>query len=159
MKKTILTLGTLTLITVGAQAANTNLIFTPGKIIVMRGGDGVLPFSSANKQNPIFLDEFDPAITNQTLPIVSVELPTNNGTASLWFNASAGSEGQGISRSADRRVLAITGYTSPVNEALGTPSSAQPPFNRGFGTVDAFTNLNVIYSDPINWFGLPPGVT
>src|SRR6202012_5983749 len=104
------------------------------------------PFSGSNKQNPIFLDEFDPNITNQTLPIVSVELPTNNGTASLWFNATAGSEGQGITRSADRRVLAITGYTSPINELFGTPSSTN--FNRGFGTVDAFTNLTVIYSDP-----------
>jgi len=85
----------------------------------------------------------------------------------MWLNASAGSEGQGISRSADRRYIAVTGYTSPINEALGTPSSAflpapnntTPAFNRGIGLIDAFTNYTSIYSDPYNWFGLAPGVT
>ncbi|MGD1089739.1 MAG: immunoglobulin domain-containing protein, partial [Verrucomicrobiota bacterium] len=149
----------------GVQAQlNSNLVFIPGKLAVYRGGDGLVSFAAKDRQFPAYIDEYDPAITNQGSPILTVPLPTNSPTASMWFNLHAGSEGQGITRSADRQYLALTGYTSPINEALGTPSSATngdgtPSFYRGFGTLDAFTNLNVEYSDLYDWYGLPPGVT
>jgi len=165
MKRTLLMSGLSMLLALGASAQSGTPIFSPGKLAVLRGGDGLKPLAAGNKQNPMTICEYDPVTNLQVAPLVAVTLPTNNGTASMWFNASAGSEGQGISRSADRRYLAVTGYSSPVNQTYGTPSSAflpgttTPAFNRGIAIIDAFTNYTSIYSDPYNWFGLAPGVT
>ena len=45
----------------------------------------------------------------------------------MWFNAHAGSEGQGLTRSADRSVLTMTGYCDDLGSLTGnttdTPSS------------------------------------
>src|ERR1035441_297824 len=160
MKKHIIAAGMAVLMALAAnaqvgqwQSQNTTLQFLPGKIVVLRGGDGVEAFTSINKQNPAFLDEYDPVLTNQANPLVSVELPTNNGPASLWFNASAGSEGQGLARSIDRRYILMTGYTSPIDRSENGGPPSTYPFNRGFGIVDDFTNLDVVYSDPEFWFG------
>src|ERR1035437_3323027 len=160
MKKHITAAGMAVLMALAAnaqvgqwQSQNTTLQFLPGKIVVLRGGDGVEAFSSINKQNPAFLDEYDPVTLNQVNPLVSVELPTNNGPASLWLNASAGSEGQGLARSIDRRYILMTGYTSPTDRSKNGGPPSTYDFNRGFGIVDAFTNLDVVYSDPEFWFG------
>ena len=160
MRKHILIAGLAALFALGAGAQTPPTpSFTPGKLVVLRGGDGVLPFSSTNKQNAAFLDEYDPVTLNQAQPLLSVALPTNNGNASLWFNASAGSEGQGLNRSADRRFVLMTGYTSPIDLTRNGGPPSTYPINRGFGTIDAFTNVNIVYSDQYSWFGLAPGVT
>jgi hypothetical protein len=148
------------LFAMAACGQNTNLAFTPGKLAVFRGGDGIITISTG-RQHPAFIDEYDPAITNQADPIISVELPTN-GDNSIWFNAHAGSEGQGLTRSADRQYLAVTGYNGDLNSIPGTPSSATnslgQSYPRGFGVIDAFTNFDVVYASD-DWFGLQPGIT
>lgn len=154
MKKLILASGLAMLFAVGAQAQNTNTTFIPGKLAVFRGGDGIFTFT--DRRHPAFIDEYDPVITNQASPILSVELPTN-GVNSMWFNLHAGSEGQGITRSADRQYLAVTGYHGDLTNITVTPSGATD-CTRGFGIIDAFTNFNVTYQSQ-EWFGLQPGVT
>jgi hypothetical protein len=148
------------LLALDAYSQNTNVAFIPGKLAVFRGGDGILTIAS-DRQHPAFIDEYDPAITNQITPIISIELPTN-GANSIWFNAHAGSEGQGLTRSADRQYLTMTGYCGDLNSIPGTPSSATnnsgQGYDRGFGLIDAFTNFNVTYHSPY-WFGLLPGIT
>jgi hypothetical protein len=150
------------LLAVGAQAQSTNLTFTPGKLVILRGGDGVLTIGTA-RQHPIFLDEYDPSLTNQVAPIISIELPTNSGSGSLWMNAHAGSEGQGLTRSADRQYLTLCGYSGNINTISGTPSSATNAsypngYPRGFGLMDAFGNFSVPYAST-EWYGLQPGIT
>ena len=153
MKKLLLAFG-LALVATALRAQNTNIAFTPGKVVVYRGGDGILTIAT-DRQHPAFVDEYDPAISNQSAPMMSVELPTN-GPSALWFNAHAGSEGQGFGRSADRRTLVMTGYSGNLGSIAGTPSGAAYP--RGFGTLDASTNFNLVYASA-EWFGLQPGVT
>jgi len=145
---------------------NTNLVFIPGKLVVYRGGDGILTIAN-DRQHPAFIDEYDPSIPNQASPILSMELPTNAGTGQcMWFNAHAGSEGQGLTRSADRSVLTMTGYCDDLGSLTGnttdTPSSTTNAsgqgYNRGFGIIDAFTNFNVPYASA-DWFGLLPGIS
>jgi hypothetical protein len=139
---------------------NTNLSFVPGKLVVLRGGDGIITIKTG-RQHPMFVDEYDPAITNQANPISSLELPTN-GPNAIFMNAHAGSEGQALTRSADRQYLAVSGYCGDLNSIPGTPSSATNAsgagYPRGFGIVDAFTNFNVTYASA-DWFGLEPGIT
>src|ERR1700760_331437 len=107
MKKLIIASGMAFLLALGTQAQGTAPVFQPGKLAVWRGGDGNFTFS--DRRFPTFIDEYDPAISNQTSPIMTVAIPTN-GNNSMWFNLHAGSEGQGITRSADRQYIAITGY-------------------------------------------------
>jgi hypothetical protein len=154
MKKLIISSSLTLLLGWAAHAQNTNLAFIPGKLAVFRGGDGFYTIKS-NRQHPAFIDEYDPVTNNQANPIASIPLPTN-GPGSLWFNAHAGSEGQGLTRSADHQYLTMTGYHGDLNSIAGTPSSDSYP--RGFGLIDAFTNYNLIYSSP-DWFGLQPGIT
>ena len=143
-------------------ASNT---FTPGKIVVLRAGEiNDTNFNITNvRQQPAFLEEYDPATTNQTSPILSVALPTNDVNNTLFVNAHAGSEGQGFTRSADRQFLTFTGYTSPMNVPAGTPSSATNAdgtgvFNRGIGLLDSYGNYAVVYSSQF-WYGIQPGIT
>jgi hypothetical protein len=153
------------LLALNAQGQNTNLAngFTPGKLAVYRGGDGILTIKT-DRCHPGFIDEYDPVLTNQANPILSLELPTN-GPNSLWINAHAGSEGQGFTRSADRRYLTVCGYSGVIGSVAGltgTPSGATNSsgegYPRGFGVVDAFTNFSVPYASA-NWFGIQPGIT
>ena len=169
-KKIFLKAGLAILLAVSARAQTfTNLTssnnFTPGKLVVFRLGEiADTNFNIANvRQQPAFIDEYDPAITNQGAPLLSVALPTNDPVNSLFVNAHAGSEGQGFTRSADRQFLTMTGYTSPINIAEGTPSSATNAdgtgvFNRGFGLLDNSGNFAVIYSSQF-WYGIQPGIT
>jgi hypothetical protein len=153
MNKFIVTSGLIALLSLGANAQSVQ--FQPGKLAVFRGGDGILTIS-LQRQHPAFIDEYDPVTNNQASPLMSVELPTN-GVNSMWFNAHAGSEGQGFTRSADRQYLAVTGYHGDMDETKSTPSSTNA-FTRGFGVIDAFTNFNVIYQSQ-EWFGIQPGIT
>jgi len=154
MKKIIVASGLAVLLVLGAYAQNSNPTLTPGKLAVLRGGDGTFTFS--DRRFPTYIDEYDPVLTNQAGPILTVALPTN-GVNSMWFNLHAGSEGQGITRSADRQYLAVTGYHGDLTNITVTPSSASD-CSRGFGTIDAFTNFNVMYQSQ-EWYGLQPGIT
>ena len=154
MKKLIIAAGIISLCVFGVKAQSTNVTFIPGKLAVFRGGDGIFTFT--DRRHPAFIDEYDPVVTNQTSPILSVELPTN-GVNSMWFNLHAGSEGQGITRSADRQYLAVTGYHGDLTNITVTPSGATD-CTRGFGIIDAFTNFNVVFQSQ-EWFGLEPGLT
>ena len=158
MKKLIISSTMAILCALGIHAQNTNITFIPGKLAVYRGGDGSTNFTFGGdaRRFPAFIDEYDPAITNQTGPILSVELPTN-GANSIWFNLHAGSEGQGITRSADRQYIAVTGYHGDLTNVTVTPSGASD-CTRGFGIIDAYTNFDVVYQSQ-EWFGLQPGIT
>ncbi|HWD18429.1 MAG TPA: hypothetical protein VHB20_04055 [Verrucomicrobiae bacterium] len=160
MKKLIVALGCAVALATGALAQNTNLTFIPGKLVVYRAGDGVITITSG-RQHPGFVEEYDTAATNQTAPLLSIELPTN-GPDSLWLNAHAGSEGQGFTRSADRKYLVISGYGGDLGTIPGTPSGATNSsgvgYPRGFGIIDAFTNYHVPYASA-DWFGMQPGIT
>jgi hypothetical protein len=145
---------------------NTTVAFAPGKLVIYRGGDGILTIDN-DRQHPAFLDEYDPSIPNQSAPIMSMELPTNAGmNQCMWFNAHAGSEGQGMTRSADRSVLTMTGYTDDIGSLNGTttdtPSSSTNAdgegFDRGFATVDAYGNFIPGYSSSF-WFGIQDGIS
>src|SRR5208283_4598707 len=51
------------------------------------------------------------------------------------------------------------GYTGNILSPSASKPSANTNVYRGIVTLDAFTNAISVYSDPANWFGLPPGVT
>src|SRR5579872_5967233 len=143
----------------GAQAQSNTIVIPAGKLAVFKAGDNTGYWNiSSSKVQPCFIQVFDPATTNQAAPIYSLPLPTNapNG---IWINAHAGSEGGGISRSSTRQYLAIEGYTGNILSPTNYKPSSFVGVTRGFGIVDVFGNEQVLYSDPANWFGLPPGVT
>ena len=136
-------------------------LFTPGRLAVLRIGDGVPnnagnPISDwNNKQNPIFIDEFDPGLTNATTPTVTVAMPTN-GPDSLFLNGNAGSEGEGCTLSADRSVLTTTGYHGDILSQPGTPSNL--PCLRGISVIDAF-GTNHLALARNDWYGFATGKT
>src|SRR5277367_284510 len=160
MKSLIIASSLAALLTLDARGQVTNPVFIPGKLAVLRAGDGIITIASG-RQHPIFIEEYDPVLTNQVTPILSFELPAN-GPRALFVNAHAGAEGQGLTRSADRRYLAVTGYSGDLNSIPGTPSSATNSsgqgYLRGFGTIDANTNFDLVYASA-GWFGLQPGIT
>ncbi|HEX3799417.1 MAG TPA: immunoglobulin domain-containing protein [Verrucomicrobiae bacterium] len=158
MKKSFAALFTV-LLAFGAQAQTTAPSLPPGKLAIFKAGDntGIYNISVAKSQ-PCFVQVFDTDATNQTAPLLSVPLPTN-GANGIFINAHAGSEGGGISRSENREFLALEGYTGNLPAPTAAKPSADPTVTRGFGTLDAFGNEQVLYSDIANWFGLPLGVT
>ncbi len=159
MKKSLLLSGLTLLFAFGAQAQSTNLVISPGKLAVFKGGDntGIWNISSSKVQ-PCFVQIYDTVTNNQAAPLLSVPLPTNGNNA-IWINDHAGSEGGGISRTANREFLALEGYSGNILSPTNAKPSTDTTVPRGFGTLDAFGNEQVIYSDVANWFGLPPGVT
>jgi hypothetical protein len=137
--------------------------FTPGHLVVLRvgnpgltGTNEILTDFNSGKENPVFIDDFDPSLANATVAAYSVALPTN-GDNSIWINGGGGTEG-GMTRSADRSILTLTGYHGDVGSLgfAGAPSAL--PFKRAIGTVDAFgTNSLALISD--NWYGVTTGKT
>jgi hypothetical protein len=110
------------------------LAFNPGKLAVLRVGDGSAALSSAAQ--PIFLDQFDPTGAGQS-PSYTLAIPST-GADALTLSGTATSEGA-LSLSADGRFLTFAGY----NTAAGTASvagTASATVNRGAGRVDAFGN-------------------
>ncbi len=157
MKKLLYLSGISLLLAGGVQAAS--LAFTPGNIAVFKAGDNTGIWNiSKSKVQPCFVQEFDPATPNQSSPLYSLTLPTNQPNG-LWINAHAGSEGGGISRTTTRQFLALEGYTGNILSPTAAKPSADPTVFRGIVTVDAFGTETSIYQDQANWFGLPPGVT
>ena len=159
MKKLLLPSALALLLAFGAQAQTTNLALNPGKLAVFKAGDGSTTWAiSTSKAQPCFVQIYDPLTNNQAFPLLSVPLPTN-GSSAIWINAHAGSEGGGISLSANRQFLALEGYGGNIISPTNAKPSTDPTVYRSICVLDAFTNVSPIYSDLANWFGLPPGVT
>jgi hypothetical protein len=159
MKKQIIAAGMAVLTALGAQAQITQPVIPPGKIAVFKAGtsDNQWPMVTA-RVAPVFVQVFDPTTTNQLSPLVSVAMSTNTGVpGSVWINAHAGSEGGGLSRSTDRRYLALEGYTGNILSPTAAKPSTDFTVYRGIVTLDAFTNPVSVYSDKIQWFGIPVG--
>jgi hypothetical protein len=163
----IMTATTKTLLATAGLAAGLSLAataqtaFTPGRIAVLRIGDGKANYNNTNlpsdwtyKQNPIFIDEFDPGLTNASVPTYTVAIPTN-GDSSLFLNGNAGTEG-GMARSADRSVLTTTGYHGDILSQPGTPSGL--PYLRGISVIDAF-GQNTLALARNDWYGFATGKT
>ncbi|HTY87377.1 MAG TPA: immunoglobulin domain-containing protein [Candidatus Acidoferrum sp.] len=142
--------------------------FTPGQLAVLQLGTGGTNQGAtaddiwASRQNPYFVDQFDPNGVNQTIPSYQVAIPTN-GPTSLWVNGNAGTEGN-LTLSADRSLLTFAGYCGDICSifptALPTPPLAPSNLNydRGIGTVDAFGNYQNPYRGP-SWYGIAQGKT
>jgi len=159
MKKQIIGLCLTLLLALAAQAQTP--IFPPGKIAVFKAGtsDTNWPMVTA-RCAPVFVQVFDPAITNQssTNALLSVAMSTNSSVpGSVWINHHAGSEGGALSRSVDRRFLALEGYTGNILTPTSLKPSTDPTVTRGIVTLDAFTNAVSIYNSLNNWFGIPIG--
>src|SRR5271154_3602418 len=159
MKKHIIAAGMAVLMVLEARAQVIQPVIPPGKIAVFKAGtsDNQWPMVTA-RVAPCFVQVFDPVMTNQSSPVVSVAMSTNSSVpGSVWINHHAGSEGGGLSRSYDRSTLVLEGYTGNIL----TPTSAKPSTDgtvtRGIVTLDAFTNATSVYSDLANWFGIPAG--
>lgn len=156
-------LGFLTALTALSSLAATaaSLTFTPGRLAVLRIGDGVGDNGGTNKitdwtykQNPCFIDEFDPTQTGATIPTASVALPTNGANA-LFLNGNAGTEG-GMTRSMDRSAITTTGYNGDILSLSGTPSAL--PYLRGISVIDAFGSNHLALSRN-DWYGFATGKT
>ena len=144
---------------VTAQAQVAQPIIPPGKIAVFKAGttDGDYPMITA-RVAPCFVQVFDPVTTNQSTALVSVAMSTKASVpGSIWINHHAGSEGGGISRSTDRRYLALEGYTGNILSPTAAKPSTDYTVSRGIVTLDAFTNAVNVYSDLVQWFGIPVG--
>jgi len=129
MKRSILTTGLTAMLAVSAHAQTNR--FLPRHLAVLRAGDGVMDLRL--RQAPVFVDQFDPAVTND-VPSLSLRIPTN-GPDSFFFNGHAATEGI-LTRSADHKLLAFAGYGGAnLLQQKGTPSLLD--LKRGFCTVDA----------------------
>jgi hypothetical protein len=156
MKQTFV-LSVATMLCLGAQAAD--IVIPRGKIAVFKAGtsDTNYPMITA-RCAPSFLQVFDPVITNQSSPLVSVAMSTNAAVpGSVWINHHAGSEGGGLSRTTDRTLLVMEGYTGNIISPTASKPSTDQTVTRGIVTVDPFTNATSVYSDYGNWFGIPAG--
>ena len=130
MKRAILSALVVAAVSTGTINAQT-AAFLPGRLAILRAGDGVMKLHL--KQAPVFIDQFDPNISNAA-PSLTVQIPTN-GAASFFFNGHAATEGL-MTRSADHRMLVFAGYGGVgLLEEPGTPSLLD--IQRGFCTVDA----------------------
>ncbi len=160
MKKIILTTGLAVLLSLGANAQTPK--FTPGRLVVLRIGDGLPDTGGTNKisdwnfkQNPDFIDEFDPNLANATVPTYSMAFPTNGANA-LWNNGNAGSEACSLGRSADCSILTYSAYTGDILSQPGTPSAL--PYHRGISVIDAFGTNQLVYVGDA-WYGIATGKT
>jgi len=134
MKHVILTGATLLALAANAQETH----FTPGKLAVLRAGDGT--FDLQLKQAPIFVDEFNPDAMNSA-PVFTVRIPTN-GPGSFFFNGHAATEGV-LTRSADQHLLTFAGYGgADLLQDSGT--AARLDISHGITTVDAAGNVHSI---------------
>ena len=148
-----------TVLSVAAFADITPPVIPAGKIAVFKAGtsDNHYPMVKS-RVAPCFVQIFDPATPNQSAPLLSVAMATNNSIpGSVWINHHAGSEGGGLSRSTDRRYLVMEGYVGDILSPTASKPSTDPTVARGIVSLDAFTNAVSVYSDYANWFGIPAG--
>ena len=137
MKRTILS-ALLVAASVVATTRAQNTGFLPGQIAVLRAGNGDL--DPHLKQSPIFVDQFDPKISNAA-PTLTVAIPTNGANA-FFFNGHAATEG-GLARSADHRILTFAGYGGvDLLARAGTPALLE--IQRSICSVDASGSTSVL---------------
>jgi hypothetical protein len=156
MNKTLV-LSAAAVLSIAAQAADP--VIPRGNIAVFKAGtsDTNFPMITA-RCAPCFVQVFDPVTTNQSSPLVSVAMSTNlDAPGSVWVNHHAGSEGGGLSRTVDRRMLVMEGYTGDIISPTASKPSTDQTVTRGIVTLDAFTNATSFYSDLASWFGVPAG--
>lgn len=103
--------------------------FSPGKLAVLRVGDGSATLSGAAQ--PVFLDQFDLTGSGQA-PSYTLAIPSS-GTNGLTLSGSATSEGA-LSRSANGLFLTFAGYNANAGTA-SIASSASATVNRVAGLV------------------------
>jgi len=104
--------------------------FVPGRLAVLRVGDGSGTISSA--ATPVFVDEYALSGTGQSATY-SVAIPTA-GLDALTLSGTATSEGA-ITRSVDGRYLTFAGYNA--NAALASVAGTTAAnVNRGVGVLD-----------------------
>lgn len=103
--------------------------FSPGKLAVLRVGDGSGALSSAAQ--PVFLDQFDPTGSGQT-PSYTLAIPAS-GADALTLSGTATSEGA-LSLSANGQLLTFAGYNANAGTA-SIAGTASGTVNRGAGLV------------------------
>ena len=174
MKRFLLTTGFLSLLTIAAQALPP-AVFTPGRVAVIRFGDGgtnrCLPLGATtgitnysasdlwgSRQSQVFICEFDPSGANPTNPSVFMPIPTN-GPGAIMVNGNAGTEGN-MTLSDDRSLLTFAGYAGDILSITtgGQTAPSNLSYDRGVATVDAFTNYTTVYRGS-KWYGTATGKT
>lgn len=111
--------------------------FGAGNLVVTRVGDGVQVLT--NTGNTVFIDEFT---TNGAL-VNSITLP-DTGPVAFLLSGQANSEG-GLTRSMDRKSLALAGYNTnraSITGSLSSQSAAAVP--RAIASVDASGNYALL---------------
>jgi hypothetical protein len=141
----LLTLGVALSSGLDAQAQSAK--FEPGKLAILRVGDGTSSFKE--RQNPVFIDQYDCATLNQDHPSFTVTIPTH-GTNAIWINGNAFTEG-GMERSADHSILTFPGYCGDILSKKGTPSRLD--FARGICAVNADA-VSSIACQGSGWYSL-----
>ncbi|SPE59722.1 exported hypothetical protein [Verrucomicrobia bacterium] len=111
--------------------------FHPGNLVVLRLGNG--SESLVKSGNRVFLDQY----TTSGALIDSVAVP-DNGTNALIISGTSTAEG-GLTRSADRTMLAFAGYCTNRGSVSG-PLANQTATNvpRGIATVDVSGNYSLV---------------
>jgi hypothetical protein len=121
-------------------ASNHAQVFSPGNLAVLRLGDGTQTLT--NSGNTVCLDEYSPT----GVLVNSVILP-DNATNALLLSGTASSEG-GLTRSLDRTLLVITGYTTNRSTVIGSlASTLGAAVPRGVATMSAFGTYNLVQTD------------
>ena len=158
MKRHIIISALAALITLNARAQ-----FSPGTLAVLQQGDGGFARGTSaasdfgNKQNPVFIDQFDPnASAGTNGPSFQVAIPTN-GSDSLWLNGNAGTEGN-LTRSADRTVLAFSGYSGNILSLSPGTAPSNLAYDRGICVIDNAGNNHLAYRGGA-WYGISTGKT
>jgi hypothetical protein len=158
MKRHSLTAAVAALITLNAHAQ-----FTPGQLAVLQQGDGGFSRGTsaasdfANKQNPVYIDQFDPnALAGTNGPSFQVAIPTN-GADSSWLNGNAGTEGN-LTRSGDRSVLAFSGYSGNILSLSPGTAPSNLAYDRSICVIDAAGNNHLAYRGGA-WYGISTGKT
>lgn len=174
MRRILFTTGFCALLSLTANA-QTPAVFQPGQLAVFQEGNGgtnrCLPLGAVtgitnytaddifgSRQNPIFIDQFDPNGINQTNPSVRVAIPTN-GYSAMMVNGNAGTEGY-MTLADDRSVLTFAGYAGDILSIVtgGQTAPSNLSYDRAVATVDAFTNITTVYRGT-KWYGTATGKT
>jgi hypothetical protein len=111
-----------------AQAQPTG--FSPGRLAVLRAGDG--DFDLRLRQTPIFVDQYETASPGSG-PSFTVALPTN-GPNTFFINGHAATEGN-LALSADRKLLTVAGYGG-VNLLQLSGTAGRLDIRRGCASID-----------------------
>jgi hypothetical protein len=125
-----------------ALPAHADSGFTTGDLVVYRVGTGGAALAGA--ATAVTLDEYLPAVQNQSTAAFSLPMPTAAGTGStpnpLTASGSATSEG-GISLSTDGSTLLVPGYAAAtgVSSIASTTATADP---REVGEVDGAGDID-----------------